>query len=161
MPSWLCFSRVKSIKDETVDCALQVFPGPHAFLLVTDNREATWKTCLDTITEVFGKEASDYAMGLIIGTNQPKWTSSIKECEIYSLEDNDNSVQNLLSKTENMTQNKESTFFIHPSYKKPFLLWEKQKEEQHAKKVNELTEMIWTRHADETVTMIQNEAKTN
>ncbi len=70
LPSWLCFSRVTSIKDEMVDGALQVFPGPHAFLLVTDNREATWKTCLDTVTEVFGKEALDYAMGLIIGTDQ-------------------------------------------------------------------------------------------
>ncbi len=70
LPSWLCFSSVTSIKDEMVDGALQVFPGPHAFLLVTDNREATWKTCLDTITEVFGKEALDYAMGLIIGTDQ-------------------------------------------------------------------------------------------
>lgn len=160
LPSWLCFSRVTSIKDEMVDGALQVFPGPHAFLLVTDNREATWKTCLDTITDVFGKEASDYAMGLIIGTDQPKWTSSIKECEIYRLEDNDNSVQNLLSKIENMTRNKESTFFIQPSYKNTFVLWENQKE-QHAKKVNEITEMIESRYADEIATMLQNQAKTN
>ncbi len=86
---------------------------------------------------------------------------SIKECEIYRLEDNDNSVQNLLSKIENMTRYKESTFCIQPSYKNTFVLWENQKEEQHAKKVKEITEMIESRYADETATKLQNQAKTN
>ncbi|XP_016325609.1 RB1-inducible coiled-coil protein 1-like [Sinocyclocheilus anshuiensis] len=159
-----CFeSRDKSMKDEMVDYASQVFPGPHAFLLVVNNRKVTEKehNISKEIANVFGKEALDYVVLLIIGRTEPKGIDSVRKHvnRCYTLEDNEQSVQGLFRETEIMTQNKESTFFIQSSYeklmKKAFLSWEKEKqaemrkenerllkkkEEQHSEKVNELTE---------------------
>lgn len=162
--SHCCFkSREKSMKDEMVDCASLVFPGPHAFLLVVNNRKVTEKeyNISKEIANVFGEEALDYAMALIIGRPEPKGINSVRKHvnRCYTLEDNEQSVQGLFRETERMTQNKKSTFFIQSSYeklmKKTFLSWEKEKhaemrkenerllkekEEQHSKKVNELKE---------------------
>ncbi|XP_042634463.1 leucine zipper protein 1-like isoform X2 [Cyprinus carpio] len=151
------------MKDEMVDCASLVFPGPHAFLLVVNNRKVTEKeyNISKEIANVFGEEALDYAMALIIGRPEPKGINSVRKHvnRCYTLEDNEQSVQGLFRETERMTQNKKSTFFIQSSYeklmKKTFLSWEKEKhaemrkenerllkekEEQHSKKVNELKE---------------------
>lgn len=167
--SCCCFSsKVKSTNDQMLDCASLVFPGPHAFLLVFDNRKVTGNECLKkTINEVFGKEASDYAIVLIIGRTEPKGISSVRKqgMSVYTLEDNEQSVQSLFIKTERMSRNKESTFFIQPSYenlmKKAFLPWEKERDaeirretakhlkeefaaktEQHDKEVIELKEKL-------------------
>ncbi|XP_016109982.1 serine/threonine-protein kinase 10-like [Sinocyclocheilus grahami] len=154
--SCLCFSsRVKSIKDEMVDCASLVFPGPHAFLLVTDNRKVIKeeKYLLKAIAKVFGKEALDYVMLLIIGRTEPKGIDSVRSYvrKFYTLEDNELSVQSLFAETEIMTQNNESTFFIQPSYKnliKAFLSWEKERDaeiqKQHAQEMTALEERFRT-----------------
>ncbi|KAK9954931.1 hypothetical protein ABG768_014845 [Culter alburnus] len=164
MRSCCCFSsRVKSkIKDQMPDYASLVFPGPHAFLLVTGNREVTGREhdLLNTISDVLGEEALDYAMLLIIGRNEPKGISSVRKYvkRVYTLEDNEQSVESLFIETERMTQSKKPTFFIQPSYenlmKKAFLSWEKEryaeikreteatKNEQHAKEVNKLKEKL-------------------
>ncbi|XP_016325768.1 myosin-13-like [Sinocyclocheilus anshuiensis] len=149
--SCLCFSsRVKSIKDEMVDCASLVFPGPHAFLLVTENGKVTEeKYLLKAIAEVFGKEALDYVVLLIIGRTEPKGIDSVREYvnRCYTLEDTEQSVQSLFAETEIMTQNNESTFFIQPSYKnliQAFLSWEKERDaeiqKQHAQEMTALEE---------------------
>ncbi|XP_016118616.1 GTPase IMAP family member 6-like [Sinocyclocheilus grahami] len=155
--SCLCFSsRVKSIKDEMVYCASLVFPGPHAFLLVTDNSKVTGKEryLLRAIAEVFGKEALDYVMLLIIGRTEPKGIDSVRNYvrKFYTLEDTEQSVQCLFRETEIMTQNNESTFFIQPSYenlmKKVFLSWEKERDaeiqKQHAQEMTALEERFRT-----------------
>ncbi|XP_077089702.1 uncharacterized protein LOC143741166 [Siphateles boraxobius] len=135
-------------------CALQVFPGPHAFLLVTDNRKETGKG-LNTVTEVFGEEALAYVVVVIIGRTKPTGIRTVNKCEISFLEDNEESVQDLFRLIEIMTRNKESAFFVLSSYKTAFLLWDKEKhaefrretekllkekEEQHDKEVTELKE---------------------
>lgn len=153
--SCCCFSsRVKSIKDQMLDCASLVFPGPHAFLLVTDNREVTWREqyLLKAIAKVFSKEALDYAMLLIIGRNEPKGIGCVRKYvrRVYTLEDNEQSVQSLFKEIETMKQNKESTFFIQPSYenlmKKAFLSWEKERHDEtqklHAQEVTALKERL-------------------
>lgn len=86
--SCCCFSsRVKSIKDQMPDYASLVFPGPHAFLLVTDNREVTWREqyLLKAIAKVFSKEALDYAMLLIIGkrTKRDRLCQEVREKGLY------------------------------------------------------------------------------
>lgn len=162
--SHCCFkSRDTSMKDEMVYCASLVFPGPHAFLLVVNNRKVTEKelNISKEIAKVFGEEALDYAMALIIGRPEPKGINSLRKQvnRCYTLEDTEQSVQGLFRETERMTQNNECTFFIQSSYenlmKKAFLSWEKEKhaemrkekerllkekEEQHSKIVNELKE---------------------
>ncbi|KAL1253468.1 hypothetical protein QQF64_018161 [Cirrhinus molitorella] len=155
--SCCCFeSRLKSIKDEMVDCASQVFPGPHAFLLVTDNRKVTGseKYLLKAIAKVFGIEALDYAMLLIIGRTEPKGIRSVRKYvrRFYTLEDTEQSVKSLFIETERMTQYKESTFFIQSSYenlmKKAFLSWEKERsdeiQKEHAQEVIDLKERLRT-----------------
>lgn len=125
-------SRVKSkIEDQMPDYASLVFPGPHAFLLVTGNREVTGREhdLLKTISEVLGEEALDYTIVLNIGRNEPKGISSVRKYmrRVYTLEDNEQSVQSLFIETERMTQSKKSTFFIQSSMKKAFLSWEKER----------------------------------
>ncbi|XP_067231666.1 synaptonemal complex protein 1-like [Chanodichthys erythropterus] len=169
--SWCCFSSgVKSkIKDQMPDYASLVFPGPHAFLLVTGNREVTGREhdLLNTISDVLGKEALDYAIVLNIGRNEPKGISSDWKYmrKVYTLEDNEQSVQSLFIETERNTQSKKPTFFIQSSYenlmKKAFLSWENEryeeikremektlkekiaaKEKEHEKEVTELKEKL-------------------
>ncbi|ROL46780.1 hypothetical protein DPX16_1417 [Anabarilius grahami] len=120
---------------------------------------------LKTISEVLGKEALDYAIVLNIGRNEPKGMSSVRKYmrRVYTLEDNEQSVQSLFIETERMTQNKKPSFFIQSSYenlmKKAFLSWENEryaeikremektlmekiaaKEKEHEKEVTELKE---------------------
>ncbi|XP_026091129.1 GTPase IMAP family member 4-like [Carassius auratus] len=145
-------SRVESIKDEMEDCASLVFPGPHAFLLVTDHRKVTGKEkyLLKAIAKVFGKEALDYVMLLIIGRTELEGIDSEREYmrKFYTLENSEQSVQSLFRETEIMTQNNESTFFIQPSYenlmKKAFLSWEKERDaeiqKQHEQEMTDLKE---------------------
>ncbi|XP_048010490.1 trichohyalin-like isoform X2 [Megalobrama amblycephala] len=155
--SCCCFSsRVKSIEDQMPDYASLVFPGPHAFLLVTDNRELTGREqyLLKAIAKLFSKEALDYAMLLIIGRNEPKGISSVSKYvrRVYTLEDNEQSVQSLFVEIERMTQNKESTFFIQPSYenlmKKAFLSWEQETQKLHAQEVTALKERLRRTESD-------------
>lgn len=66
------------------------------------------------------------------------------------MEDNEQSVQSLFKEIETMKQNKESTFFIQPSYenlmKKAFLSWEKERHDEtqklHAQEVTALKERL-------------------
>ncbi|ROJ46198.1 hypothetical protein DPX16_10923 [Anabarilius grahami] len=149
--SCCCFSsRVKSIKDQMPDYASLVFPGPHAFLLAVNNRKVSGRESYlsKAISKVFGKEALDYAIVLIIGRNEPKGISSVRKYvrRVYTLEDTEQSVQSLFIETERMTQNKTSTFFIQPSYenlmKKAFLSWEQETQKLHAQEVTALKERL-------------------
>lgn len=143
--SWCSFSSgVKSkIKDQMLDYASLVFPGPHAFLLVTGNSEVTGREhdLLKTISEILGKEALDYAIVLNIGRNEPKGISSVRKYvrRVYTLEDNEQSVQSLFIETERMTQSKKPTFFIQSSMKKAFLSWEKKRYAEMEKVIKEIT----------------------
>ncbi|XP_051961652.1 uncharacterized protein LOC127628797 [Xyrauchen texanus] len=159
-------SGVESIKDEMLDCASQVFPGPHAFLLVTDSQQATGKAnyLLKEIAKVFSKEALNYVVVLYIGQNNAERVSSIRNVNrFHTLEDTDQSVETLFRHTERMIHKNKCKFFIQKSYetlmKKSFSSWKKDKmaeirqetekplrneirdiKQQHAQEMTELTE---------------------
>ncbi|XP_051536919.1 uncharacterized protein LOC127430844 [Myxocyprinus asiaticus] len=163
---FFCCSEDESIKDQMLDCASLVFPGPHAFLLVIDSRHATGKEnyLLKEIAKVFGKEALNYVVVLYIGQNNAERISLIRNVNrFHTLEDTDQSVETLFTETDRMIHNNKCKFFIQSSYEnlmiKSFSSWEKEKmaeirqetekplrneirdiKQQHAQEMTELTE---------------------
>ncbi|XP_051536911.1 uncharacterized protein LOC127430838 isoform X2 [Myxocyprinus asiaticus] len=163
---FFCCSEDESIKDQMLDCASLVFPGPHAFLLVIDSQHATGKEnyLLKEIAKVFGKEALNYVVVLYIGQNNAQRISLIRNVnKFHTLEDTDQSVETLFTETDRMIHNNKCKFFIQSSYEnlmiKSFSSWEKEKmaeirqetekplrheirdiKQQHAQEMTELTE---------------------
>ncbi|XP_057217132.1 uncharacterized protein LOC130570732 isoform X2 [Triplophysa rosa] len=149
LASSLCSSRDKTIKEQMLDCASLVFPGPHAFLLVINSRYKSGNDeyLLEALKE-FGKEAFDYAMILFVGKMTQNRTNRLKKrvSHVYSLENNDQSVQGLLAETSRMTQHNKSKFFIQSSYEKlmekEFLSWEKGQFSEHKETARKLKKEI-------------------
>lgn len=115
---WFFRNAVKSLKNEMEFCESLVFPGPHAFLLVIDDKSDEERLLLDAIREVFGQEALDYSMVLFINAcprNQPKDNRCVKACgnRYHILSSTNQSVTRLFVKVERMIESKKSHFFTN------------------------------------------------
>lgn len=127
----MCSSRDETIKEQMLDCASLVIPGPHAFLLVINSKSGNEEYLLKAL-KVFGKEAFDYSMVLFVGQDTQNKTNRMKKyvTYVYTLKNNDQSVQGLLAETSRMTQHYTSKFFVQSSYEKimtAVLSWEREK----------------------------------
>ncbi|XP_050948379.1 GTPase IMAP family member 4 isoform X2 [Labeo rohita] len=115
---WFFKNAVKSLKNEMEFCESLVFPGPHAFLLVIDDRSNEELRLLDAIREVFGREALDYSMVLFIKQchqNQQKANHCVKACQnrYHILNSTNQSVADLFVEVERMTRGRKSKCFIN------------------------------------------------
>ncbi|XP_072518579.1 uncharacterized protein [Salminus brasiliensis] len=142
LASLFFFSRkLRRIKSELQESISLVFPGPHAFLLVTKVGCDTGKEryLLKAIKSEFGKEALDYSVVLFINGSEQNYlqiakNSNVKKCggRYHFLQDTDQSVQELFSKVVKMTDKKPCKFFIPSPYehfmKINFESWEMSKE---------------------------------
>lgn len=143
----MCSSRDETIKEQMLDCASLVFPGPHAFLLVINSKSGNDSSYLLKALKVFGKEAFDYAMVLFVGQDTQNKTNRLKKyvSYVYTLENNDQSVQGLLAETSRMTQDYTSKFFVQSSYEKimkVFLSWEREKNSERKETERKLKKEI-------------------
>ncbi|XP_065099768.1 uncharacterized protein [Paramisgurnus dabryanus] len=109
---------VKSIRNEMEFCESTLFPGPHAFLLVLGDVQNSDKEhlLLQALSNVYGEDALDYAMVLFMRNNERRdilKNRCVKRCRerYYVLEDNEDSVLNLLEDIEAMTQWKQNSYF--------------------------------------------------
>nr|XP_055037088.1 M protein, serotype 2.1-like [Misgurnus anguillicaudatus] len=109
---------VKSIRNEMEFCESQLFPGPHAFLLVLGDVQNSDKEhlLLQALSDVYGEDALDYTMVLLMrndGRRDILKNRCVKRCRerYYVLEDNEDSVLNLLEDIEAMTQWKQNSYF--------------------------------------------------
>lgn len=110
-------SRVQSMKNDLQFFESQMYPGPHAFLLVLGDVEKSGKEnyLFYALSEVFGKEALDYCMVLFTDEarhNIQKNNYCLKMCggRFHILMNSDNSVRELFTKTDTMTQRKNHFF---------------------------------------------------
>ncbi|KAK2827698.1 hypothetical protein Q7C36_018624 [Tachysurus vachellii] len=137
---FLLFRGIKSIKKDIKKCLSVTLPGPNAFLLVIRDGRDNGKEhyLLEAVDSVFGKEALDYSMVLLIkGSGEkrsdPVSMKCVKKCDQrhHVLEDTDSSVQELFSKVLRMIGDKKRKFFIPPKYEKfmetDFESWEKRR----------------------------------
>ncbi|XP_027033786.2 uncharacterized protein LOC113662845 isoform X1 [Tachysurus fulvidraco] len=126
--SYIFLSRgIRSIKNDIKKCLSVAFPGPNAFLLVIRDGRDNGKEhyLLKAVTSVFGKQALDYSMVLLIkgsGQNRsdPPSMKCVKKCgqRHHVLDDTDSSVQKLFSKVLRMISDNKRKFFIPPAYEK-------------------------------------------
>ncbi|XP_047661345.1 polyamine-modulated factor 1-binding protein 1-like isoform X1 [Tachysurus fulvidraco] len=126
--SYIFLSRgIRSIKNDIEKCVSVAFPGPNAFLLVIRDGRDNGKEhfLLEAVASVFGKQALDYSMVLLIrgsGQNRsdPPSMKCVKKCgqRLHVLEDTDSSVQELFSKVLRMISDNKRKFFIPPAYEK-------------------------------------------
>ncbi|KAK3524634.1 hypothetical protein QTP70_032191, partial [Hemibagrus guttatus] len=136
--SFFLFRGISKLEKVIKKCLSAVFPGPTAFLLVIRDGRDIGKEhyLLKAGASVFGKEALDYSMVLLVrGSGQkrsdPASMKCVKKCgERYQLlEDTERSVQELFSKVLKMVGDKKRKFFIPPSYEDfmetEFESWEK------------------------------------
>ncbi len=115
---WFLKNAVRSLKNEMEFCESLVFPGPHAFLLVIDDKSNKELCLLDAIREAFGPEALDYSMVLFINEcphNRANSNHCVKACgnRYHILNRSNQSVADLFVKVEQMTHNKKSKCFIN------------------------------------------------
>ncbi|XP_046723206.1 golgin subfamily A member 6-like protein 7 isoform X2 [Silurus meridionalis] len=117
---------IKKTKNDIKKCVSVVFPGPHAFLVVIRDGRDTGKEHYLTkaVASVFGKEALDYSMVLIIKgagapRSEPASMKCVKKCgkRHHFLEDTDISVQELFRKVEKMVAKQKLQFFIPSDFK--------------------------------------------
>ncbi|XP_060747530.1 uncharacterized protein LOC132860360 [Tachysurus vachellii] len=147
-PTWLKHLRsslslstgISCIKNDIEKCVSMAFPGPNAFLLVIRDGRDNGKEhfLLKAVASVFGKEALDYSMVLLIKGSGKKHSDllsmkCVKRCgqRHHVLEDTDSSVQELFSKVLRMIVGKKRKFFIPPEYEEfmetDFESWEKRR----------------------------------
>ncbi|XP_073791763.1 uncharacterized protein isoform X2 [Danio rerio] len=122
LKSYYIFSNgVKSITYEInhfVD--IQLYPGPHAFLLVLKNMKNSGKEhyLLRALRDVFGKEILDFCMVIFLYEDRysdPQRNKCLKKCKNrhHLLQNTDESVNQLLEKIDTMTQQKSSRFYTN------------------------------------------------
>ncbi|XP_073668687.1 uncharacterized protein [Paramisgurnus dabryanus] len=109
---------VKSIRNDMEFCESLHFPGPHAFLLVLGDVKNSGKEhlLLQALSNVYGEDALDYTMVIFMRNNERcdiLKSRCVKRCRgrYHILEDNENSVLNLLAEIEVMTQWKQNSYF--------------------------------------------------
>ncbi|XP_067232802.1 uncharacterized protein [Chanodichthys erythropterus] len=115
---WFFKNAVKELKNEMEFSESLIFPGPHAFLLVTDGQSNKEHLLLDAIREVFGQEALDYSMVLFINACHHNWPNDnrcVKTCgnRHYILNSTKQSVAGLFVEVERMIRSKRSNFFTN------------------------------------------------
>lgn len=122
--SFFLSSGITRIKNDIKKCVSAAFPGPTAFLLVIRDGHDNGKEhyLLKAVASVFGKEALDYSMVLLVrGSGQkrsdPASMKCVKKCgqKYHVLEDTDRSVSELFSKFLEMVGNKKKEILYSTS----------------------------------------------